>query len=121
MGINISTTKNQVDTFGRLAKVVIPPNTNETVYYSTTGVILSTVDILVLNAGLVNATVNMWITNKDTLNPSTVDLIESNLIFQPDSVFVRSGILIDGDEKLVIRSSIPNVVVRVTGLEDRSP
>jgi len=91
------------------------------IFWHFKDVVNTLIDISICNSNVVNATVNIWILNKDNLNPTLVDLVESNLIFSKDSVFIRTDLLIDSNEKLMILSDVSGVVVRVTGLEDRTP
>ena len=117
MGATIINTR--VDIEKSLSKVSLIANDVTTVYTVGPDKVKSLVDINILNKNSVTAKVDIWIGTKNKV-PQDIDLLEYNILFDANSVFIRTSVLIGRNEVLYMRSDTDNVIVRVTGLEDRT-
>lgn len=122
MGIHKLKTKLEKDTKGLLSKVVLTSNNITKVYIPEKDKVhYAVIDINILAMSVGNTDIDIWIMPADKSLPEMVDLIEFKLIFAQNSVYVRTNIEIGEGECLAMKSSEDNVVVRITGHEDRTP
>jgi len=121
MPVVIKKTRNEIDKYGLLNKTLIDSNIPTTVFSIDRNAVSADVELNILSLSINQTSVNIWILPIDKELPEDVDLIENNLIFSQNSVYVRTGIVVGEYEKIVISTSSPSLVVRVTGSIDLTP
>lgn len=101
-------------TQGVLGRVKTIANQNQVVYTVPAGIV-ATATISIVNTGTQNATVRLYAAATDV--PTVVDAIEYGAVVTPGGVLERSCMPLGQNEKVIVYSTQPDVVVRVSGFE----
>lgn len=105
------------DRQGLIAKAILEANVKTKICELSKFTSNLIIAINIVNAGDETAEINIWATENDT--PELIDLIEYKISLEPNAVFLRNTIIIDGEEKIYIESTKNNVVVRIDGYDNR--
>lgn len=101
---------------GRFGTSVLAANTAAVVYTAPLTSYFSEVDISVLNPATTDAVLEVALSTTDTA--AEADYIEKGAIaFKAGGVIVRSGVKLSPGERVIVKSNVAGVVVRVAGVE----
>ena len=100
---------------GTLGKLDLSANV-DTVLYSTNVNEVATLTLSVCNRGASETFIYVAISGSDT--PANSDYIEFNTILPPFGVLERTGVVLSGGDKVVVRSETDDVSVVAYGFED---
>ena len=114
---SVTRTSQRKDPTGLLNKLVVGTTDITEVYQLAPKSEFSTVTISVMNTTNAITNISIWVgpTGK---TPSLVDLIEPLITLQPNQVFIRTGLVLSYKEAIYLRTSQPQLVVRVEGYEN---
>lgn len=88
----------------------------DTIVYTVPENTFSVVSVNLCNRNSANAT-NIRVAIADSINPSNSEFIEFDSELIANGVIERSGIVIQADKNIVVRSSTNDVTVTVYGIE----
>lgn len=108
-----------LDKRGLLGKKIIAVNEISPVYGDMPSAQFATVSVNIANFSTVNTIVRVWVSDKDI--PDDIDIIEPGIVLKANGVFLRSGLIISGHERIFCTTTVSPVVVRIEGVEDRLP
>lgn len=100
---------------GILGRSDLAANTDTTIFTVASNK-TSTFNISICNRNSETVFVNVALS--DTATPADADYIEFNTAIDSNSVLERTGIVLDGDKKLIVKSTAANVSVVVFGFEE---
>lgn len=101
---------------GLLGKQLLSADTDTTVYTVPVDCLFAAVSVNVLNTNSTVAEFKLAITSN--VSPAAVDYIENGTQIPADGgMLERTEIKCSPGEKIIVRSSLANVVVRVSGIE----
>lgn len=101
---------------GLLGKQLLAANTNTTVYTVPTNVRYATVTVNALNTNSTIVGFKLAVTT--SASPAAVDYIENGTQIPADGGMLERGeIKCSPGEKIIVHSTLANVVVRVSGIE----
>jgi len=104
------------DVNGLLGKALLEPNITTRIFKVKDKARYCNCNINITNASGAQAHVKFYISYRDT--PELEDLVESNIVLEPDAVYVRTNMVLGGNETIYILSDVGNVICRVEGFED---
>lgn len=110
-------TSQRKDPTGLLNKLVVTSNEITPVYNLAPTSEFSTVTISVMNTTNAVTAISIWVAPTGK-TPQLVDLIEPLITLQPNQVFIRTGLILSYKEAIYLRTSQPQLVVRVEGYEN---
>lgn len=114
---SVTRTSKRKDPTGLLNKTVVNTTEITPVYKLAPTSEFSTVTISVMNTTNAITAISIWVA-LDTKTPQLVDLIEPLVTLQPNQVFIRTGLILSHREAIYLRTTQPQLVVRVEGYEN---
>lgn len=100
--------------FGRLAVGIPPANTDTVIYTVPANCLFAEITLNILNPDVADITVNVAVALTGT--PSANEYVEQGAIIPANGgILERTNLLCSPGENIVVRSTLANTVVRVSG------
>ncbi len=104
------------DRNGGLGRAVLQANSISLIYRVKHNARYCNSNINIVNPTAVQVRVKVWVSYNDTPQPE--DMVESNVVLEPDAVYVRTNMVIGPNEAVFMQSDTSGVVCRVEGFEN---
>ena len=100
---------------GILGQVELPANT-DTVVYTVPAGFITTMNINILNPTLDTSDITVYLSSSST--PTSAEKIEAGVDVDSTAVLERTGIVMEENRNLVVRSSVAGIIVNAYGFEE---